>query len=453
MLSSLSKSNSVVFLGLLFVTGVLQSQTSAEPSTRQAAPSAVVAPVVPPPATQAVDYANKPPVDFEELYKRAKDINVDIIQLKADRDAAQARLSATKSAFSPKVGVETRYESFDSSLEKIDGGTTNAYVDWNLFNGFKDQSNRTIMSLEVSKAENALKRAEMNYRWRLLSLYSRTQALQKVIDAYKATIAENEKFLAGVKARKKAGLVSDSELLEFDLYDNKLKLELYEYESEFDLSLGELKSHSGITEFGPFNTELKPKELKLQASELDSILASESSQLQDLIFDVTKAEFELEAVSSGYYPQVHLKATHGSEGIRETPQNPETTVAVTAKWELFSGFETSALRRVQLANLSQAQARLSVEKIHLKSEAEQHLKKISNIVSRLYLEDENRTKTEAYLKAVGLEYRRGVKNSADLKNAAEVLLQSNVKSFLLKSDYYKARSDLQILLGKELEEK
>lgn len=407
--------------------------------------------VVPPIAT--ADFSNKPPLNFDELFRRAKEINVDLTSLKADRDAAEARLSATKSAFSPRVGVETRYESFESNIEKKDGGTTNAYVEWNLFNGFRDEANEVITSMDLKKAEMALRRAERNYRWKLLSLYSHTQALQKIIDAYKATITENQIFLTGVKVRKNAGLVSGAELLEFDLYDNKLKLELNEYESEFDLSLSELKTHSGISEFGPFNTELKPKELKIQSSDLDNLLTSEDSQLQDLIADVSRAQYELDAVSSGYYPQVNLKATHGSQGLRETLKNPETTVAVTAKWELFSGMETSAFRKIALAKLSQAQAKLSMEKIHIKSEADQHIRKINNVMGRLSLEDDNRTKTESYLKAVEQEYRRGVKNSADLKNAAEVLLQSNIKIFLLKSDYYKSRSELQIILGKELEEK
>lgn len=460
----LAVNKSFIFCTVLFLSVLSSAETAGDkPSRAEFKDVSTEAPktegastepkVIPIPTIAAADFSNKPPVDFEELFRRAKEISVDLISLRADKDAAEAKLSATKSAFSPKVGVETRYESFESNIEKKDGGTTNAYVEWNLFNGFRDQSNKVITSVDLKKAENALKRAELNYRWRLLTLYSKTQALQKSIDAYKATIAENQIFLTGVKARKRAGLVSEAELLEFDLYDNKLRLELNEYESEFDLSLGELKTHSGISEFGPFNTELKPKELKIQSSELDGLLSSEMSQLQDLLSDVTKAELELESMNSGYYPQVNLKATHGSQGLRETVKNPETTVAVTAKWELFSGFETSALRKIALTKLSQAQAKLMIEKIHLKSEADQHIKKINNVIARLALEDDNRTKTESYLKAVEQEYRRGVKNSADLKNAAEVLLQSNIKIFLLKSEYYKSRSELQIILGKELEEK
>lgn len=411
-----------------------------------------VTPVIAP-SNPLADYTNKPPIDFEDLFKRAKDINLDIIQFKADKEAAEAKLDSTKAAFSPKFGVEGRYETFESIVEKKNGGTANAYVEWNIFNGFRDQSNKQILEFDLKQTENVLKRAEMNYRWRLLALYSRTQALQKIIEAYKSTILENQIFLTGVKVRKKAGLVSDSELLEFDLYDNKLKLELIEYESEFALSLGELKSHTGIPEFGPFNTELKPKELKIVASDLDSLLAGETSQLQDLTFQVTKSEKELESVGSGYYPTLDLRATNGSQGLREAVKNPETTVALTAKWELFSGFETSAQRRVALSKVSQSQAKLAVEKTHLKSEADQLIKKIGNILSRLSLEDDNRTKTEKYVKAVAEEYRRGVKNSADLKNAAEVLLQSNVKVYELKSEYYKARSELQTILGIQLEEK
>ena len=447
-LNSHSKINNI-FLVTIFLISPLAGAELAGPKEVPMAPTTGV----PAPTNALADYAIKPNIDFEDLFRRAKDINLDIIQFEANKEAAEARLDATKAAFAPKIGVEGRYEGFESSVEKKYGGTGNAYIEWNVFNGFRDESNKDILELDLKQAENVLKRAEMNYRWRMLALYSRTQALQKTIEAYKATIADNQVLLAGVRVRKKAGLVSDSELLEFDLYDNKLKLELNEFESEFALSLGELKSHSGIPEFGPFLTDLKPKPLKIIASDLDGLLAADSSQLQDLIFEVTKSEKELNAVDSGYYPKIDLRATNGSQGLREAVKDTETTMAIVAKWELFSGFETSSLRKVSMARMSQAQAKLSVEKTHLKSDADQLIKRIENILGRLSLEDDNRTKTETYLKAVGDEYRRGVKNSADLKNATEVLLQSNIKVYQLKSDYYKARSELQTILGRELEEK
>lgn len=390
--------------------------------------------------------------DFEELYKKAKELNVEIGSYKADRDAADAKLQATQSAFAPKIGVEGRYESFESILGKETGSTANAYVEWNLFNGFRDRSNRVLTALELKNSQNALQRSESNYRWKLLTIYSRAQALQKVVETYKSTIAENEKLRNGVKARKQAGIVSESELLEFDLYDNKLKLELYDYESDLELVIAELKTHTGVMEFGVFTTNLQPKAVKIKSSDLENLLSASTSQLQDSISEITKAEYEMESVSAGYFPTLDVKATHGSQGLHETTQNPETTLAISAKWELFSGFETSSLRKVAAAKKTQAEAKHTIEKVKLRSVADELLRRISNVLSRLKLEDSNQAKVEAYLKAVTLEYKRGVKNSSDVKNASENLLQSKIKTHMLKTEYYSARSDLQIILGTELSE-
>ncbi|MFN7454810.1 MAG: hypothetical protein ACK5RO_09155, partial [Pseudobdellovibrionaceae bacterium] len=62
----------------------------------------------------------------------------------------------------------------------------------------------------------------------------------------------------------------------------------------------------------------------------------------------------------------------------------------------------------------------------------------------------NQKNLEGFLKAVQEEYRRGVKNSADLKDALEMSLETQIGRSQLRADYFEARAELQDILGIEL---
>ena len=62
---------------------------------------------------------------------------------------------------------------------------------------------------------------------------------------------------------------------------------------------------------------LTPKKLKLTLAELENLLNSQNSELHHYQDDLTEAEIEVQSAKSDYYPKLDVKATHGSEGLRE----------------------------------------------------------------------------------------------------------------------------------------
>lgn len=149
---------------------------------------------------------------------------------------------------------------------------------------------------------------------------------------------------------------------------------------------------------------------------------------------------------------MNLKATHGSLGIRETPDSPESTLGITARWELFSGFESSNNRKVASAQLVKAKAELNSNRIIALSRAEQLKNQLKSISTRIDFEQKNQKQIEKFLKAVQEEYKRGFKNSNDLKSAFELVLDTQVNRAILRADYFQSRAELQELLGIELKE-
>jgi len=390
------------------------------------------------------------PGDFESVFSATKQNNADLKRLQAEAATSHAKLFATRSYFLPRLGLESRYQTFDSKFDQSKGGTSNAFLDWNVFNGFKDYSLRNSADLEVQKTKSELDRFEKSLKWKVKAIYSKAFSLQKSVELYKQAVFNNQKILQTVKTRKSSGLMTNSEFLEFDLFDSKLKSELNSIESDFDIAMTDLKSMTAAENIETLTTDLKTEIIQIKTSDIEQVLISQKSKLSQSILSLKEAQSLKEVSSGGFFPQINLKATYGSLGLRETTNNPETTFGISLRWEFFSGFETVAAQRVSAALVSQKEAELSQQKIQLKSEVEQLLRRLQNIVKRLEIESGLQTKIENYLKAVTEEYRRGVKNSLDLKSAAESALQSSINIVKLKSEYFEVREKLHDILGVEI---
>lgn len=388
--------------------------------------------------------------DFETIYASALKNSSDLTKTRATADEASALFNASNSNFMPRAGVESRYETFNSEFESIKGGTANAFVEWNLFNGFRDIQNRKSLMAEAKAAELAKERMEFNFKWIAMAKYTKAQVMQENVEIYKKVIDSNWKNLETVKLRRSSGRISDADLIEFELFDSKLRQDLISLEIESSAAKAELEAFSGYGPIQQLTTNLEPMKLDLDSIDLKSLLGSEKSKLQQDRLQVEAAQARKSLTTGGFLPEVSLKATHGSLGLRETTVSPETAFGITARWELFSGLETVNSRRVSSAQLAKAEAELESSQIQSLSRAEQLRNQLKGILARLDFENKNQKQIERFLKTVQDEYRRGVKNSNDLKSALELALETQINRALLRSDYFLARAELQEILGTEL---
>lgn len=389
---------------------------------------------------------------FEKIFEAIQKNDPHLSQRKAEVVAAEAKLQATGSAFWPKFGVESKYETFESDFEKVKGATSHLFLDWNLFRGYQDYSVKKIAQNDLQIQKNELARYEANLKWEALSVFQKTASLQNILKLYDDALLTNQKFLETVRARKSAGLISEADLYEFDLYENELRLQRSDYESQFDEVMTELKALSNLRELKGLVSNVQPKKVVLSFEDIKTHLASTESVLQSYRIQIDSAESKKYEALGKMLPEVNLQLTYGSLGIRDTEVSPESAFMIQARWELFSGFESSSSYKVAVTEKAEAQAHLNQQEIHNLSRAEQLKKRLDIIWSRFEIEDQNRVKADKYFKAVQSEYRRGVKNSADLKSAHSTVLANEVSVLLLKAEYFEIRSELQQILGYEIKE-
>ncbi len=399
---------------------------------------------------QTTDCANA--TELQSFLATTLQKNTELSQMKATTEEAKAQLSTSNSYFLPKIGIESRYESFNSEFEKVNGVTANLYLDLNLFNGFKDLQNRSILNSELDIVQTEQSRFENNLKWKALAKYTEVQALQENVKTYKEYIQQNLKNIETVKARRNTGRLSESDYLEFELFDSNLKQKLIALESELTEKTTDLNAFSGSEIKTPLETLIVPKKLNFANLDLQQLLKSEKSKLAEYQSRLNNIESRLKLVRGSYLPQVDLTLSHGSIGIRDTDVAPETSIMLKAKWEIFSGFSTRNEYKVALAQLNKAKTTYDMQSISLYSKTQQLSIFLENNFNQYIIAEQNQKKVKRFIQTVMEEYRRGVKSSSDVISAIELSIKSQMNLNQLRVNYFNARSELQEILGVTIEE-
>jgi outer membrane protein TolC len=129
--------------------------------------------------------------------------------------AAEAQSSAARSALLPRVTVHGVFES-DRQTFATRGGANwlfGASLDWNLFNGFADQSRRQETAHLAAAARAQQKRTESATRLEVRRALAAWQSAQEQIEVVAAAVAQAEESLRITRNRYEAGLTTVTELL------------------------------------------------------------------------------------------------------------------------------------------------------------------------------------------------------------------------------------------------
>ncbi|MEK7355843.1 MAG: TolC family protein [Bdellovibrionota bacterium] len=365
-----------------------------------------------------------------------------------ESEANEASVTRSLSAFYPSFGVQSRYEVFDSAFERRRGGTGNFFAEWNVFNGLKDYAahHERIHALAASKLQ--LEATRQRVDWDVEETFYRVIYHQDVLKLLNEAIARNQNQIKAAKSRRGAGVGSEADVLEFDLYDALLRSDLATFEGQlteaqtaFRLVLGD-----DSVKF-PLVGEIGRSRVAASKESVLGRVKEANVEVKIAELEIDEAQEKQRVATAGFLPQVKLFATYGSRGLRETVVNPETYAGVVARWELFSGFDTIAARREAQARLSQAETSKRTLQISTVGKADQVFTELKAIEFRVGLEARNLKGAERYFRVVLDEYRRGVKNSPDVKSASEVFFQALLRDVEYRYKFIAAKVELQKLMN------
>lgn len=393
-------------------------------------------------------------ISLEEAKKIAADNNPEIAAAKAIKAEKLAKYGVSKSAFYPKIGAAGGTNGEFYASEKKTEPILYLYASMNLFNGLQDHKNASVAKMEIEASDLNLLRTLQSIQGQVEQHFYAYLFTKEILNLKSKSLATNKQLAEVAMKRRQAGAASEADVLEFALRENILGSEMAALEQEKHDALLALYKVMGL---GPLSAQpsgtMEHWHIKGNIEHYVEKLKKESPQLLESRLKVNIADKHAGLWQSGFMPKIDLEARTGKYEMRDMPENQDqaTEFLLIAKMDIFSGLETIEERKSGIAEKTLAEE--NQRKLATESEAalKRHLARIITIQKSLDLEERNLVSSDLYYKTILREYNAGIKNSMDLKAAAELVYESSYRRLKYYYDFQVEKTEAEMLLGSPLD--
>ena len=389
---------------------------------------------------------------LQDLKNAAKRKNNTLNALKFEHKQSQLQEKAVKAKFYPRLGFQGGLEKIETSIIDETETTKSFYGEVNLFNGFRDFKELGISKLESRSAKSRLKEEDFKLALKVEELFYRYLLLSQSDKVLEEEIDRNKLHLSLIKKRLSSSLVTESDLMEFELIRSRLESRHEFLELRMKEVKNELLGLAGIEESKvDLEGRLPHYILGESLSELLNSLPTSSTQIDRAQMMIEKSQLETEASYSGWMPRLDLKAEYGHLPEEETGfshKTRSTKIGLFAKWELFSGLSTRNEQKLGQANRTKREYLLKQVKLDSKLRIQSAFSRIKALERRIDAEEKNLVMAEKLYKRVKREFRRGVKDSGTLAGISDQFAELSRRVFELKKNYIDQKIVLESTLSR-----
>ena len=392
-------------------------------------------------------------LELRDAQKQASERNPDIRVFKRALEELRATASRSRSKYFPTLGVAGGADVDKQATTGTVHGVGYLYGTYNLYKGNEDSHRAEMSDIEADKVEFRLKQLEFRVGKDVEKYFDLFLLKKNAIQRKEEAVELNEVHEKAAKGRRGTGLVAHSDVMEFDLRESILRSEitllqqeLKEAKTNLQQILGEEKDLSTVPQ-----GELHQYSLKGSVNDFLSHVKTGNENVVLIGRDLNLAEIESKIATSHWLPQLDLEARAGYMPKRADGAGIGYSGLILAKIDLFSGFDTLWEKRAAQAKKQEFEAKLSRELLTAQRQIEILVEKIRAIEARADLEKQNEVRAKKYYESVLSEYKRGIKSSSDVKNAAEALLNSGLKKEEFKYQFVSERIELEKTIGSPVE--
>lgn len=390
-------------------------------------------------------------VDLAQAKKYVVSHNFGIQAISKELEASRSDGPIARSKLFPKLSL-----SGGGELEQGENGSNlsaSAYIgaDWNLFRGFSDSKTVQIEELNADLKEIDLKKNIFQTEVEVERLYYQYLFQEQMHQVYRQALELNQKHLQSVKVRRSAGMVSDSDIMDFSLRDSLLASSIVNIQSEqkgTQLALVRILGPNLGTHVVP-NGTLPHFHLKGNADEYLRGLEKKNFNLQELLIEREQVQLSSDRAKGGWLPRIDLTSRAGllPRDERTRAGAIDARIGLGATWELFSGLETVHEIKKSSARAEAIDLKVKQQIVSSMSTIESTFHRLKAIETRFDLEKPNLVNAEKLYKAIWSEYGRGIKTSGDVKAAEQALLDARLQQENLKWQAIGHKLDLEMELG------
>lgn len=399
--------------------------------------------------------ANGMKIGLDELKSLAIENSYRVKSKATDVEISESKIDLAKSNLYPKLGIEAQKEWIKSDIKDESETLNSVYGEVNLFNGFKDSSRIKMEEIGVKSSKNDLGNLKFNLALEVETTYYKYLYIKKRLAVVANEMKRVKTHSRLVKKRYQSKLLTESDKIEFQLHQKKVKSLKSYLELQQEQLYSKLLQLIGKNKSDNLVIMGKIPHLNIVTS-LDKLMSlkSQAPLLTKLKYQGDLANEQLKEANSNWYPTIDLKASHGKLEEFETGINSDETsskIALTATWELFSGFETSKKREISYKK--KAKIGYSTKQVNqdLSVSINSKFKTLKLLEETIEFEEENEKLANRLYRKTLEEYKKGVKDSGALLDASKKVSDLKNRVFELKLDYILAKLSLEKSLGQRLE--
>ena len=403
----------------------------------------------------SVGFANTVATSLEKLKEAARRNNFQINASKYEALKYEMIEKESSSSFYPRFGIEGEWSKKTSENVSHTNTVGYLYTEYNLFNGFRDLNRLKKSKLTTDIYRSHLREKGFDLNIKIERLFFEFLYLKKQYGLMLTAVKRNKRHIKLIKKRLSSGLVTKTDLLEFELKGSKLTARANFLKLRQDEVRANLIRSAGITKTDFFEPtgEIPHYQLEETLENLLVGLKKDNELLKRSKLILEESSLGLKISKSSWMPKVGLEAKYGYLPEEETGFSSDNTgfsVALKAKWELFSGFSSRyGIKRSQHEK-AKSQFELKQKIIDALSLIEVGYRRLISLQNRISLEELNEKKARELYNRTLKEYRRGIKDSGALASAGDQLTEIKEQIYQFKNLYIESKLNLEKLLGKEL---
>lgn len=392
-------------------------------------------------------------LSFNDLSQLVYQKNENILAATSQLKGAQSQQGHLKRSFLPNIKGQLGVAIFETgTFEFATEPTQSIEATSNLFRGGKDKLEDQIKNEQSKLANTKLKKFYSQELFKARSYYIDLLYYQELIQVIKAASSLNRSDLSLLQRQINAGLINQTNRLEFDIENNQFKQDLILLKRDYESTLNQLKVVLGI--------KLETA-LKLEASfdfKNDSQLYSRELR-PNSHFEITALKTQetilrnrQEQAKRWWLPSIDAYINYSLYSFEDRSyfalgNQDEFSGGMKLSIDLFDGFQAKTQGK-----LLQAQAQSYRYQASQKSKELEVLFKKLKYELKVYpqllkLEKKIILQNRNYYQMAKIDYQNGLKNSLDLMNIRQRLFERQKKYAELKRKYWMLKSHLLAILG------
>ncbi len=354
---------------------------------------------------------------------------------------------------------ETQY-SANSIPDRNDKGVeTTSYnygidATWTVFDGLTMFATKDRLNLEAEIGEEQARLEVENLLAELINGYYQIVARQKAYKILENTVQVSEERIRIAETKKDLGSGSEYDLLQARADFNADRAALIRSETtlkQAKIIVNQILSNST---FENFDVEpLIKMGPVMDLGDLTEQALVENKSLTVARMNEMAASEEINELRGDWFPQIDINGGYGynrtetSTGFVDFSNTSGFNYGITARINLFDGFNKN--RRTQNAQIRLKNQQLQLEelKLRLKSEIQQVYEQYIDALSLIELEQENLQYTQQSLDIALERFRLGTINSVELREAQLSLLSAENRLIIAQIEAKNAETELLRLSG------